>query len=93
MNPRPVNVKVLDNYNLLVTFQNDEKKIFDVKPLLSMPLYQPLKNKALFKNVKADGMCIYWNDEIDICPDILYLQSHPTSGHEPAEKDWRIAKC
>lgn len=87
MNPRPVNVKVLDNYNLLVTFQNDEKKIFDVKPLLSMPLYQPLRNKALFKKAKADGMCLYWNDEIDICPDMLYLESHPVSGQEPAEKD------
>lgn len=53
MNPRPVEVKVLDNYNLLVTFQNDEKKIFDVKPLLSMPLYQPLRNKALFKKSKS----------------------------------------
>lgn len=32
-------------------------------------------------------MCIYWNDEIDICPDTLYLESRPVSGQEPAEKD------
>lgn len=75
MNPRPVDVKVLDNYELLIRFQNGEKKIFDVKPLLSMPLYQPLKNIAFFKTAKADGMCIYWDDCIDLCPDMVYSDS------------------
>lgn len=49
MNPRPVNVKALDNYELLICFQNGEQKIFDVKPLLSMPLYQPLKISTFLK--------------------------------------------
>lgn len=77
MNPRPVNVKALNNYELLIYFQNGEQKIFDVKPLLSMPLYQPLKNINFFKMVKADGMCIYWNDCIDLCPDMVYTNSRP----------------
>lgn len=77
MNPRPVNVKALDNYELLICFQNGEQKIFDVKPLLSMPIYQPLKNTSFFKMVKADGMCIYWNDCIDLCPDMVYTNSRP----------------
>ena len=48
MNPRPVDVKPLNDYELLVTFQNGEKKVFDAKPILSLPLYQPLKNKGFF---------------------------------------------
>ena len=66
MNPRPTDVKVLDNYELLILFQNGEQKIFDVKPLLNLPLYQPLQNKALFHSAKADGMCVCWNDDIGI---------------------------
>lgn len=31
MNPRPTDVKVSDDYDLLVTFQNGERKIFDRK--------------------------------------------------------------
>ena len=38
MNPRPIAVKPLKNYELLITFKNGEKKVFDMKPLLSSPL-------------------------------------------------------
>lgn len=75
MNPRPIDVKVLDNYELLICFQTGEKRIFDVKPLLALPIYQPLKNKSFFNLAKADGMCIYWNDSIDLCPDMVYSDS------------------
>lgn len=75
MNPRPIDVKVLDNYELLICFQTGEKRIFDVKPLLTLPIYQPLKNKSFFNLAKADGMCIYWNDSIDLCPDMVYSDS------------------
>lgn len=77
MNPRPIDVKPLADYELLVTFQNGEKRIFDVKPMLSMPIYQPLKNKGFFELAKADGMCIYWNDDVDLCPDTVYTGSRP----------------
>lgn len=77
MNPRPIDVVPLDNYELLITFQNGEKKIFDVKPILSLPIYQPLNNKGFFALAKADGMCIYWSDEVDLCPDMVYSRSRP----------------
>ncbi len=75
MNPRPIKAEPLNNYILRITFKNDEVKLFDVKPLLDIPMYQPLKNKGLFSLVKVDGMCVYWNENIDICPDMLYSQS------------------
>ena len=77
MNPRPVDVKPLDDYELLVVFQNGEKRIVDVKPMLSLPLYRPLKSKSFFAQSKADGMCIYWNDAVDLCPDTVYAGSRP----------------
>ena len=75
MNPRPIDVKPLDNYQLLVTFQNKECKIFDAKPILELPLYEKLKNKGFFSLAKADGMCVFWSDEIDLCPDMTYEDS------------------
>ena len=75
MNPRPVSVTPLEDYQLMITFQNGEKRVFAVKPMLSMPLYRPLENKGLFAEAKADGHCIYWNDEIDLCPDMVYTDS------------------
>ena len=55
MNPRPVQVEPLENYELLVTFQNGERRIFDVKPLLCKPLYAALKNKAFSRLAKQTG--------------------------------------
>ncbi len=77
MNPRPIAVQPLENYELLITFQNGEKKIFDAKPMLSLPLYAPLKNPAFFNMAQADGMCIYWNEDVDLCPDRVYQNSRP----------------
>ncbi len=75
MNPRPVDVKPLEDYKLLITFQNKERRVFDMAPFLNMPLYAPLREKGLFQAVKADGMCVYWNDDIDLCPDTCYRDS------------------
>jgi len=71
-----IKVKALNNYNLLLKFDNGEIKIFDVKPLLDKPVFQPLKNKNLFKKVHVVyDYTIGWNDDIDMCPDSLYMQS------------------
>ena len=72
MNPYPIAVKPLEDYRLLITFQNNERKIFDAKPLLEQPMYKKLNNKGYFAIAKADGMCVFWDEEVDICPDILY---------------------
>jgi len=76
MNPRPIAVKPLDDYKLYITFQNNERKVFDTKPLLEWPMYEKLRDKAFFSTAKADGMCVFWDDEVDICPDMLYEGSH-----------------
>ena len=45
MRPRAIDVKPLDNYMLLVKFNNGEEKIFDVKPYLTHKAFLELKNK------------------------------------------------
>ena len=77
LSPRVRKVEPTDNYELLLKFNNGEKKKFDAKTLFQYPIYAPLKNIGFFKLVKADNMCVQWNDEIDICPDALYEQSVP----------------
>lgn len=77
LGPRVKQVEPTDNYELILTFNTGEKKMFDAKALFQYPMYAPLKNIGFFKMVKADNMCVYWNDDIDICPDTLYAQSIP----------------
>ncbi len=73
--PKAVAVEVKNDYCLLVTFSNDEKKMFDVKPYLDFKPYSELKNVELFKTVKPAGLSIEWARGQDICPDELYYNS------------------
>lgn len=76
LSPRVKYVEATDDFELLL-FNNGEKKKFDAKALLDLPVYAPLKNIGFFKTVKVDNMCVFWNDDIDICPDMLYMRSVP----------------
>ncbi len=75
--PKAVNVVPQDDYCLLVTFSNDEKRVFDVKPYLDFKPFIELKNPAVFNTVKPAGLSVEWIHGQDICPDELYYNSVP----------------
>ncbi len=66
--PKVKSATAIDTHILLVEFDNQEKKAYDVTPLLKKEMFAPLKNHAFFKAVKVEqgGYAISWNEEIDI---------------------------
>jgi hypothetical protein len=66
--PTILSVQVQEDKKLLVKFDNGVEKFYDCTQLLSMEMFQLLKNDAFFKSVKVDvgGYGISWNDEIDL---------------------------
>ena len=70
------NVNLLSEYTLLIEFQNNVKKIYDVRPLIEK--YSSFKDliniKGLFKQVKIDKgrYVISWNDNIDLSCNTLW---------------------
>lgn len=79
MCPKAIDVKPLQDYQLLVTFNNGEVKIFDVKPYLSHKIFESLKDVNIFNTVKIGGLSIEWSNGADICPDELYNNSKPAN--------------
>ncbi len=73
----PIEVKPLPRYRLLITFDNNERRIFDVSPYLSDSFFAPLGNPAIFQSVKINPLTVEWAGGIDICPDELYTNSKP----------------
>ena len=67
-----VAVKPLSDYSILLTFENGEKKVFDVKPLLDRPRWRELKDISLFNTVKVWEGTVQWIHGQDICPQWLY---------------------
>ena len=68
-------VKPLNNYNLLLTFENGEKRLFDMSPYLNLGIFQELKDEKMFRTVKTNFDTIEWDNEADIDPEILYKDS------------------
>jgi hypothetical protein len=68
-------VKPQDNYLLLLTFENGEKRQFDMKPYLDFGIFQELKDLKLFKSVRPTFDTIEWDNEADFDPEVLYQKS------------------
>jgi len=77
MNPYVKSVQTQDNYCLLLTFENGEKRIFDLKPYLNKGVFARLKSVALFKTARVVSGSVEWHGEIDLSYDTLYLESTP----------------
>lgn len=77
LGPRVTEAIPNDNYELILTFNNGEKRKFNAVQLLDMKVFAPLKNIAFFKSVKVEFGTVVWPQDIDYCPDTLYAQSVP----------------
>jgi len=75
LGPRVTSVMPKNDYKLLLTFDNGEQRIFDATPLLSVKVFSPLRDKTFFKRVRVLDGTIVWPEDIDYCPDTLYMQS------------------
>jgi hypothetical protein len=75
MNPRVANVKPEQDYTLMITFSNGEIKSFDVKPYFGIGTFKELQDLSLFNSVKPFLGSIQWANGLDLCPDMLYLES------------------
>ncbi len=70
-----VNVKALENHNLLLKFENKEERIFDMSPYLEIGKFQELKDEQLFKTVRVSFDTVEWDNGLDLDPELLYEKS------------------
>ena len=70
-------VKPLNDYKLLLSFENGEIRVFDMKPYLDKGIYKELKDEEVFRSVSICFDSIEWANRADIDPEFLYLKSIP----------------
>ena len=75
MNPRVKEVYPIEDYQLKLIFNNGEEKIFDVKPYLNIGIFKELQKPDIFQTVRPFLGSILWENNIDLCPDTLYIES------------------
>ena len=65
-----------EDYLLLLTFENEEKRVFDMKPYLDFGIFKELRDVGMFNTVKKSFDAIEWANEADLDPEMLYKNSN-----------------
>jgi hypothetical protein len=77
MNPYVKDVRPLDDYRLEVSFENGERRVFDVKPYIYRGIFVRLQNPGLFQAARVVAGSVEWPGGLDLSYDTLYLESQP----------------
>ena len=77
VNPRVKTVAPLSEFRLLLTFDNAEERIFDVKPYLTRGVFAELADESLFRSAHVCFDTVEWGNGVDLCPEVLYAKSEP----------------
>ncbi|MBQ9081994.1 MAG: DUF2442 domain-containing protein [Clostridia bacterium] len=91
---RIVAVSPNDHFTLTLTFDNGERRLYDVAPLLqSDTVFAPFRDPENFRRVYLDeDHCVswdidptvdsktVWSNKVDLCPDTCYVDSIPVNG-------------
>jgi len=72
-------VTPFDDYQLMLTFGDNEQRIYDFKPNLEHKYYKKLVDPKLFRNVSVSNAEIEWVTGQDFCPHTLYEKSRPAN--------------
>ncbi len=79
----PIKVKALPGYRLWIRFTDGVEGEVDLSPLRGRGVFSLWDDPQAFESVRiGPGRAIAWSDEVELCPDSLYLQ---ITGKRPEE--------
>lgn len=70
-----IDVTANDDFTLDLKFNDGSVRKFDVKPYLEYGIFKELKDINYFKRIKIAFGTVQWQNEQDISPDTLYMES------------------
>ncbi len=70
-----IDVKANDDYTLLISLENNEQRILDMRPFLSIGRFEELKSKDKFKKVRISFDTIEWENGLDLDPEFINNKS------------------
>jgi hypothetical protein len=65
------------DHTLLLTFENNARRIFDMAPHLDFKPYRKLQLVPLFMRARVENGTVVWPGNIDIAPETLWECSLP----------------
>ena len=80
MYPAIVNVKPDDDYVLYLEFDNGEQGWMDMKPFINYGVFQKIKDRSMFQQVRINFDTVEWDCGVDLDPEYVYekcMKSEP----------------
>lgn len=72
---RITRVEVLEHYRLAISFDDGVQGTVDLHDLVGSGVFALWNDYDAFRNVRiGDSGELVWSDQVDLCPDSLYLQ-------------------
>ena len=68
-------VETTADYGLLLTFENGERRRFDMAPLLQRKPFVELQPQQRFAQARVEYGTVVWPGDIDVAPETLYAGS------------------
>ena len=73
--PKPVEVKPLENYRIWVRYSDGVEGVVDLSDLVGKGIFAAWEDYQEFQKVHIGPSGeIAWSEEIDMCPDAIYLK-------------------
>lgn len=72
-----IRVEPRTDNTLLLLFENNEERVFDMNPLLVEKPFTKLRDKRLFLRARVELGTVVWPGNIDIAPETLWDSSIP----------------
>ena len=81
--PRVIEVKPLENYRIWVKYSDGVEGVVDLSELVGKGVFAVWKDYREFQKAHiGPGGEIAWSEEIDLCPDAIYLK---VTGKKPED--------
>jgi hypothetical protein len=72
-----VSLELLQDYKVLLGFDNNEKRVFDYRPHIDTGVFKKLKNPIYFARASIQGGTVAWDGDLDFAPEYLYEKGLP----------------
>jgi hypothetical protein len=63
-----------EDYTLRIVFENGEKGVLDMKPILNFGVFQRLKKYEIFRQVRVGFDTVEWEYGVDLDPEFIYAK-------------------
>ena len=72
-----ITVKTTQDFKLHLEFENGEKRVFDMTPMLQKKPFFELASYSIFSKASVEYGTVIWPGDLDIAPETLYDRSVP----------------